>query len=677
MREDDLTQLEQAFLDAARAGEPFAVPGFAGEAPPDADDPARDIRAEVLEALIDGRFAGPPPGRKGFFLIGARIRGALDLSDGDLGFPLALRACRFPDRVALNRLRAPALALSDSRFQSALSAAHIRIETNLLLDAIEASASLDLMGACIGGQFSMTKAVLEAGRDGEAFNGQGLHAAQGVFLRGLRATGTVALNRAEIGGQLAMTGAVLDAGQDGVAFNGQGLHAAQGVFLRGLRVTGTVDLNGAEIGYQLSMNGAVLKVGQDGKAFNGQGLNAAQGVFLRGLRATGTVALNGAAIGGPLAMEGAVLDAGPNGLAFRGERLSAAQGAFLKGLDATGAVQFFGARLRGSFEVAGATFRRPGGVALELEKASVDRAWLKGLTGACEGVCDLGDARIDTLYLDTPAEGWPRNLTVVAPDIRIGSLPAYTRSRRDGWIGWLDAQEPQYWAPHAYQQVAARLREAGHEDCAKAVYIAMRRKQRAEEHQRFLDSIPATHIDSRFNSYFPERVFEWFRRKFDAWLLDAAIGYGYRPMRAVGAMAGLILLGMVIFQQAWDARLMTPAQATIFEAIPADATLEGQGWGAGFYDCAGRHPPESNALRRRSPAEAACLPKDYPSFIPLTYSFDLAIPLLEMRPEKHWTVNAAAPWGWLVLIWHYVQILLGSLLTGLFLAAVTGIVKKE
>ncbi|MCR9218973.1 MAG: hypothetical protein NXI21_01985 [Alphaproteobacteria bacterium] len=677
MREDDLTPLEQAFLAAARAGEPFAVPGFTGEAPPDADDRAHDIRAEVLEALIDGRFAGPPPGRKGLVLLGARIRGALDLSDGDLGFPLALIACRFPDRVALDRLRAPALALSDSRVDAALSASHLRIDTNLVLNAMHASAPLDLMSARIGGQLVMNKAVLDAGPDGLAFQGQGLHAAQGAFLDGLRATGTVDLNAAEIGGQLSMNEAVLDAGPDGEAFNGQGLSAAQGAFLDGLRATGTVDLNAAEIGYQLSMNEAILDAGPNGLAFRGQGLSAAQGAFLRGLRATGTVDLATAEIGGPLSMTKAVLDAGRDGLAFRGQGLSAAQGAFLKGLDATGTVQFAGARLGGSFDVPGATFRRPGGAALTLEKASVDRAWLKGLTGACEGVCDLADARIDTLYLDTPAEGWPRNLTVVAPDIRIGSLPAYTRGRRDGWIAWLDAQEPQYWAPHAYQQVAARLREGGHEDCAKAVYIAMRRKQRAEEHRAFVMAIPEPQRDHRLNGYFPDRVAEWFRRTFDAWLLDGVIGYGYRPMRAVWAMVGLILLGMLIFQQAWDARLMAPAQATIFEAIPPDATLKGQGWGAGFYDCAGRHPPESNALTRRSPAEAACLPKDYPGFIPLTYSFDLAIPLLEMRPEKHWTVNAAAPWGWLVLIWHYVQILLGSLLTGLFLAAVTGIVKKE
>jgi hypothetical protein len=445
--------------------------------------------------------------------------------------------------------------------------------------------------------------------------------------------------------------------------------------LNGITAHGKVEIIGADIGGQLLMKGATLDAGQDGRAFNGQGLRATQDVFMDSLRATGTVALTSANIGGQLVMNGATLDAGQDGLAFNGQGLRATQNVFMNELIATGAVYLFGARIGGSFEVVGATLKRPGGVALNLEKSTLARAFFLGLAGACVGRCNLSDARIDTLLLNPMGEGWPRGLKVVAPGIQIGSLPGYQRGRRDGWIKWLDAQDP--WSPHAYQQVAARLRDGGHEACAKAVYIAMRRRQRREEHSSFVAAIPEKYRNIRFNGYFPERIFEWIGRHFDALVLDGLIGYGYKPMRAVGFMGGLILFGMVVFQQAWDARLMAPAQATIFEGISEDAPQSHGTWGEGFYLCALDNPPLTTALTRRSPAEENCLPSDYPSFIPLFYSFDLAIPLLEMRPERFWTINSTPPWGWLVLCWYYAQIILGSLLTGLFLAAVTGIIKRE
>jgi len=376
MRGHELTLSEKAFIAATRAGEPFSASSFVVTSPSDQDDPVADIRASVLEGLADGIFGGPPLGRRGLHLTGARITGSLNLSDAVFQGPLVLRSCQFTDRPVLDRVRAPLLDLRNSQFPFGLSADDLRIDGHFVLDTVMATATISLMGARIGGLLSMDRAHLNAGRYDEAFNGRGLKVDASVYMRRLSALGSITFDSATVGERFLMVDSVIEA---------------------------------------------------ERKAFNGACLNVTGDCFFIGIIATGAVFLLDVQVGG-------------------------------------------------AFDVRNSRFFMPGAVALNLEKAVLDRAVFRSLSKSCDGRLNLADARIDTLFLDTPSEGWPTGLRVRAPDVRIGSLPAYTRASRDGWIAWLDAQEP--WTPHAYQQVGARLREAGHEACAKAVYIAMRRGQR-------------------------------------------------------------------------------------------------------------------------------------------------------------------------------------------------------
>jgi hypothetical protein len=736
----DLTPPEKRLVDATREGRECVLSDKRPN-PDFASDPATDIRADVLMAMIDKTLINAPVEpliqRQGIALVGARIRGTLNLDDARLKAPLRLVYCTFCNPISLNRFQALLLDFSHSLFTETLSANDIKIDGGCTLDDATAQDQISMVVAQIGGQLTMNHAELKTKGDGAAFMGQSLKAQQGVFFRNLTAIGTVNLVAAYTGGQLSMNNAKLTASGNGVAFKGQGLKAEQGAFFNELTATGTVDLNSAQIGGQLSMKKATLTATGNGVAFRGQGLSAQQGAIFNKLTATGTVALNSAQIGGQLSMNKADLTASGDGVAFRGQGLKAEQDAFFNKLTATGTVDLNSAQIGGQLSMNKATLTATGdgiafhgqdlavrkGVylnnltakglvsfrssrieavfetdeadfqeiddkssvvpALSLRGAIVGELRLFALKPTCAGICDLTNTRAESLLIATDTRRWPTGLKVIAPDIRIESVPEYTRDQRKDWLRWL--QEKSAWSPHLYQQMAKRLREAGHEECAKAFYIAMRRRQRREELNGLLEPRGDENYDFRVHGYIPKPRREWLRLLGWEKLLDWTVGFGHRPMNALICMAALIVIGWVGFAFAWHGGAITPAQAVVFEDIHTQLDSGDEGdlgtrdpnWAIGLEDCVKQNATVSLTFLGRSEAEAACLPADYPAFNALFYSFDLAIPLLEMRPERYWTVNVSAPGGQWVLAWYYFHIIVGSVLTGLFLAAVTGIVKRE
>ncbi|QNS03938.1 oxidoreductase [Streptomyces xanthii] len=347
---------------------------------------------------------------------------------------------------------------------------------------------------------------------------------------------------------------------------------------------GAVNLVHAHIAGGLRLDRAHL-VSPEGLALNGGGLVMQGGVFCEdGFLAHGRIALPGAEIPGGLWMHGArIVMPDPDGIAFLGDSLRASTVRMNQGFRADGRIRLRGARIDDllSFheaELLGA------GASLMCVGAQMEALDLR-LARPAAGAVNLRNARatrlqdrprtwLGPLYLDGLTYDWLE--------------PTATTQREDcaHRLTWLHLQ-PEY-VPQPYEQLAAHYRRLGHEDEARRVLLVRERRRRATLG-------PAGRI--------------W------GGLLDATVGYGYRPWLAGIWLALLTLLGSLVFRA---------------------------------------HTPVPNK------------PGEGPPFQPVAYALDLLIPVggLGQRDVWHWD----RPW---VQNLAYGMIAIGWILTTAVVAGVT------
>ena len=175
----------------------------------------------------------------------------------------------------------------------------------------------------------------------------------------------------------------------------------------------------------------------------------------------------------------------------------------------------------------------------------------------------------------------------------------------------------------------------GHEDDAKSVMV-----QKNRERARF--------------THFPQQAWWWF--------FGFVSGYGYRPFRALGLSVVMILLGWILFSAGYSVGLFSPARDGAYEK-----------------DASGQVPRE---IERRKIAA------DYPVFSAPAYSIESFIPLLKFDQSANWQPNANRATvcrmcegkmaiSGRVLRWYlWFHIVIGWVLTSLWVGAVTGVVKS-
>jgi len=142
-------------------------------------------------------------------------------------------------------------------------------------------------------------------------------------------------------------------------------------------------------------------------------------------------------------------------------------------------------------------------------------------------------------------------------------------------------------------------------------------------------------------------------------LLRYTIGYGYFPLRALGWLLALVVLGWGVYRYGYESGLMVPSDAAAYAEYVAQRRVPGY----------------------------------YEPFHPVLYSLENAFPLVKLGVEDKWKPGAigavqaagtpgrsrvagADPIGTLRLF-RVIQIGLGWLLTTLFVVGVTGIVRKD
>ena len=466
-----------------------------------------------------------------------------------------------------------------------------------------------------------------------------------------------------------------------------------GVLLRnGFHADGEVRWLNAQIGGNLDCDGGSFN-NRHGVALSADSAIVKGSVFLRhGFHADGEVVWLGAHIDGDLDCESGTFD-NSEGYALRIDRIEVKGSISLMKFTAQGEVNLRAAQIGGDLNCIGGRFDNPKGGALVVERAGVKgNVYLRDGFNA-QGSVALGDARIEggldceratleaaTLdlrgtklnYLRDDRDHWPQpgNLFLdgfVYGRIDDGPKDAETRLR---WLALQPDEKP--FPTQPYLQLAKVLREGGDNDGAVSVLEEMERRRRRQADQGRPD------------------------RQALSWLFREFAGYGYDPARSVGAIAALSGLGWILYRRSYLMGGMVLTEK----------------------DASGDFKPDGET------------PSRYETFAPLAYSVENSLPLVKLGQAEKWQPNpdpGASPprngkwiksagrakaWPrrlrWLErrLIWVgllapvdlkeppsrcsrlgtsprflrwflWMQILLGWLLATLFVAGVTGIIRKD
>ncbi|MFC6061794.1 hypothetical protein [Streptomyces ochraceiscleroticus] len=378
-----------------------------------------------------------------------------------------------------------------------------------------AVASLTLVGARISGRLNLAGAQISHPfwfEDCWFEEGVNLFGAQTqtIAILGSRVPGLEA-GSIRIEGRLALRRSTVEAGPIS-PFD----HENTALSLTKAHVTGGVLLNGAEL------------IAPGGWAMAAGGLVSEGGIFCRdGFVAHGEVRLLGAQLPGGLFMKGARLERpGPRGVALALDNAVAAVLDLSRGFTANGTVRLRGAQVSDSLTFEGAFLNgapngdAPALVATLMQAVDFDLT----LARSPSGTVDLRGAQVS--HLHDSGQSWPDVVELdgfVYGSIKVAEAGERREAvrqpdsvtRRVAWI----RRSPGY-SPQPYEQLASWYRKAGHDDDARRVLLAKQRHRRCTLH-------PAAR----------------------AWghLLDATVGYGYRPWLAGVWLLVLTLLGTLAF----------------------------------------------------------------------------------------------------------------------------------
>ncbi|OSZ60900.1 membrane-associated oxidoreductase [Streptomyces pharetrae CZA14] len=354
--------------------------------------------------------------------------------------------------------------------------------------------------------------------------------------------------------------------------------------LSGCRISGQVQLAGTQISGALFLEDAELAA-PDG---TGPVLKLNQAVinddlWAPRLRARGEIRLNGASVTGSVNFREARLERDED-VVIDAQTLAVEGDFLLRQARVRGWVGLRGARIAGRLDLSYAHLCNPRGAALRATSATVGELWLRR-GPAMEGTLNLRRAQVEVLFVEP--EMLPRR--VLISGLAYTSLTPHEPAERR--LPMLERDGDGY-VPHAYEQLTAAYRRIGDDHAARLVQLAKQRRHRSTQ--------------------------PWYGR---AWgqVQDAAVGYGFRPMRAFGWLLSLLAVGSVAF------------------------ALE--------------HPPPLK-------------PDEAPDFNPVFYTLDLLLPVISFGQEA-----AFAPTGWHQAL-AYVLVLTGWILATAVVAGVSRTVNR-
>ncbi|MFE5585721.1 hypothetical protein [Kitasatospora sp. NPDC056531] len=344
----------------------------------------------------------------------------------------------------------------------------------------------------------------------------------------------------------------------------QGAHISGRLDLTGARIAAPVKLLGCGFAERVLLDYAEVTWwnlnGTHLPGLDAEGLRVDLWLGLRDAVVTHELWLLDARFSGGLDLSGTILR-GADGFALMAKQMTVDGGLRAQNLRAEGELRLSRTRIAGTLDLAGARLTQTHGGAADFEDLHARRVLLD-LHPDSTGTLTFTAAELGTLVAD-PAR-WPADCTLDLTATAFAGLEPAADCPAPARLAWLAAHVTAP-SPAVYARVAAAYRQAGQEQAARDVLI---RKER----RRHQSLGPAGH----------------------AWglLLEAVVGYGYRPARA---LLWLLLL------------------------------LAG---GTGYFALTG--------------APRAVNPTGGPAWDPLLYVMDLVVPFLSLGQRAAWDPSGAA-----------------------------------
>ncbi|GAA1233275.1 oxidoreductase [Kitasatospora nipponensis] len=379
--------------------------------------------------------------------------------------------------------------------------------------------------------------------------------AESVDLRGSRLPLLSAFG-ARIQGTLDLRDTVIT-GRGGRAVHAENVVVEAGLLANRAVLHGTLGLIHAQIGGQLTLIDTQL-LGPDAAtpSLNAGGIRIGRSLLAMRLVATGEVRLPGAHIGSSLLLTGATLD-GLGGPALHAPSLAVSSeasfapnsgGPDTRRFTAAGTVRLSGARFGRGLDLSGALFSPcPGEPALLASRMTVEDNLRIGAGMRADGEIELTGVRIAG-YLDLRAMACPDALLTLAAASAAGGIQEDARS----WPGRLDLDGFSYGTFDRYADASARLpllrRQVRHTERHRVgAYRAQPYAQLADHYRRLGNDGEARTVLLTRQRVLRGKLSR--PRRIPGYLLDLLVGYGYRPLRAIGWALGLLAVSSAYFDR--------------------------------------------------------------------------------------------------------------------------------
>ena len=499
---------------------------------------ANVVRGEVVRFFAYGGNKKSPVLGSEVYLQGAWISGGLHLIHAIIPRALLLfHNCYFDTCVMMPCAECAALYLNGSYLANGLHADGLITKDSVnLWDDFSAKGKVSLSKAKIGGDLNCAGGTFHnPGR--EALFADKLTTKGNVNLRdGFSAEGEVRLSSADIGGDLNCAGGTFH-NMDGVALSADKLTTKGNVNLRdGFSTKGEVRLSSADIGGDVFCAGGVF-YNPGGVALSADKLMTKGNVNLSwGFSAEGGVGLSNADINGDLNCAGGTFH-NLDGVALSADKLMTKGNVNLGwGFSAEGGVGLSNADINGDLNCMGGTFHNSDGNALDIGGGNISGSlFWRNVT--CKGDVNLKNAKADIL-----ADGlnsW-KSCKVNLKGFIYGQFadPVGVQFRID-WLAKRPDNVP--FSTQPYEQAAKVLRAAGKDIDAWDIEWKKRRLERAE---RGLLEIP-----------------KW--RRLWGWAIDELTDFVYRPWKTFIWALAVICLSAFLFNIADKSGRIAPHQSVV------------------------------------------------------------------------------------------------------------------
>jgi hypothetical protein len=694
--ESTTTPPERRLQAAAKTGTPCNFEDDGQRLSPDkAEDwgPARTLTAAALRSVLvlDDEHS---PARAAFEIIGARFVGRLNLSGCTITHPLIFKRCVFEVNVDESN-EDELLSFSDANLKTvyiedstltvinatgskrpgyfkSINLTRSIIDGSIAIINSTMNGTLRAVGAVAKGDLNLHGTKIVAG---EWLDADRLRVDGAVFLRdGFTCDGGVRLAAARIGADLDCRNSVLTSLQsDRAPFDMEGAHiggfcsfrhtkvyaaginaiAAESVSIGSIlnltsnfRSRGTLLFRSAKIGGTVNCSQSRFR-GQQGntdrRAFNFDSAEIGGSVFFRErFLCIGAIRLTAVSIGGNLEFTESSKILNRDQTAIDAERLRVAGYFLLRAIIIVGGINLMQSQIVSSFLLRNCQFRSSKtdennyGEQIRFDRMTVSGTFgfdnvrfLPARDGEAPTYVSFTDASVRT-FTDSPAS-WPARGCLLLNgfeyenlfrgswrDFRIGGKSALWRER----LTWLELQPCIHlsteFRPQPFNQLARSFRRLGYDEDARRILIKARQYARRG-------------------------------KRWPGWaasvLMGGICGHGYRPYLTIIWMGACILVGGILFKNAEEYFVPT-------RSLPSIATATGA------------------TIR----------------FDPWMYSLDSFLPFVNLQQKENFAPRlksivyppkTSRTWARLAKIYRPFETLSGWVLAALFIAGVSGLIRRE